>query len=491
MLRTLYAKLALGLGLLLLLVGVLYAVLTISAARDYVQEVSQRFNRNLARDLVMDRDLVQGGQIDEAALKETFHEYMVINPSIEIYLLDPKGTILAYSADPGQVKRRRVSLAPIRAFLTGEPSYPLLGDDPRSHDRQKAFSVTPIPSSDNLQGYLYVVLRGERFDAVDQVLRDNYLLRLSSWSVAVSLACGLVGGLVVFRILTRRLHRLADAVDAFRDSDFTMPPQWPNEGYSRGDEIDRLGATFDQMAGRIVAQIQALKDTDNLRRELVAQVSHDLRTPLASLHGYLETLKLKGGDLTDPERVEYLAVALRQSDRLRRLVAELFELARLDAGEVKATREPFAVTELAQDVLQKLALRARAQAIDLRFSMGERLPFVSADIGLIERVLENLLDNALEHTPGGGAVQVQVERADGGVSLDVRDSGRGIPAADLPRIFERTYRAGHDRYDPQHGGLGLAIAKRILDLHGVPIEVKSDPGQGTSFRFVLPQWQGA
>ncbi len=161
MIRTLYARLALVLVVLFISIGLLYALISTSSTRHYLQEVSQQFNKDLARNLVADRNLVEEGRLNEAALKETFHQYMVINPSIEIYLLDPAGNILSYSADPGKVKRRRVALGPIRAFLSGDQGYPLLGDDPRSHDRHKAFSVTPVPSADNAQGYLYVVLRGE------------------------------------------------------------------------------------------------------------------------------------------------------------------------------------------------------------------------------------------------------------------------------------------------------------------------------------------
>ncbi len=144
--RTLYARLALALTGLLVLVGILFTALTVFATRNHLQEADQRLNRDLAQNLVADRNLVQQGRLDQAALEETFRHYMVINPSIEIYLLSATGEILAYSADPGKVKRRGVSLEPIRRFLEGERDFPLLGDDPRSHDRRKAFSVTPIPS---------------------------------------------------------------------------------------------------------------------------------------------------------------------------------------------------------------------------------------------------------------------------------------------------------------------------------------------------------
>jgi len=483
MLRTLYARLALVLVFLLMSMGIIYAVVTVSATRHYLREVNQQVNRNLARNLVADRNLVEEGRLNEAKLKETFNLYMTINPSIEIYLLDHDGNILSYSADPGKVKRKRVSLAPIKAFLNNA-AYPVLGDDPRSYERQKAFSVTPIPSAANPQGYLYVVLQGEEFDTVNNAIRESYFLRLSTWAVAGSLLFGLLAGLVIFHLLTRRLHRLTWLMDNFRKNDISAYVPYGKTG-GNTDEVDRLGATFDHMASRITAQVEELKNQDALRRELVAQVSHDLRTPLASLHGYLETLQLKADSLSDEERSEYLAIALRHSERLTRLVMDLFELAKLDATRTPPRCEPFGAAELVQDVVQKFQLTAQRRGIDLHMEIGDHLPLVSAEIGLIERVLENLIENALEHAPDGGRVTVTLREEDDRVLISVSDNGHGIASTDLPRVFERFYQAGNEHRGKGHAGLGLAIAKQILDLHHQSIEVDSSSGQGATFTFSL------
>jgi two-component system OmpR family sensor kinase len=487
--RTLYAKLALGLVVLIAAMGLVYALISMSATRHYLAELHQRVNRDLAHNLVADRDLVAEGRINERALKSMFHEYMQINPSIEIYLLDLDGRILSYSAEPGQVKRKNVSLGPIHDFLTDSASFPLLGDDPRSHDGRKVFSVTPVPSANSLQGYLYVVLRGERYDFVDDFAKGSYFARLSVWAVAATLAFGLLAGLIVFRLLTRRLQRLTIAMDNFRVSDFSKPAHYQNSpALAAPDEVDRLGATFDQMAGRIVEQIQELKQQDALRRDLVAQVSHDLRTPLAALHGYLETLKLKEGTLTAKQRADYFAIVLRQSEYLTRLVGELFELAKLEAREAALQCEPFSLPELVQDVVQKFQLKADKSEIKLAMELDADLPLVSADIALVERVLDNLIDNALAHTPAGGTVRVPVRRDAQQVILCVADTGEGIRESDLPRIFDRFYQAADQPSANGHAGLGLAIARRIVELHGSEINVRSRPGEGTTFAFGLPVW---
>lgn len=488
MLRTLYAKLAISLTLLLVVVGLLYALLSTSAMRHYLLEVNQQLNHDLARNLVADRNLVAQGRLDEEALKETFRQYMVINPSIEIYLLDLQGKILSYSADPGKVKRNHVSLGPIKEFLQGD-RYPVLGDDPRSHDRRKPFSVTPVPSEKNPQGYLYVVLRGEEFDSVEEVIHESHLLRVSSWAVAGSLGFGLLAGLIIFRILTRRLHRLGAIMDGFYASKFSAYQPYAHDERAATDEVDRLGAAFDRMAERIVAQLRELEQKDNLRRELVAHVSHDLRTPLASLHGYLETLKLKDTALTAKQRAEYLSVALRQSDRLTRLVGELFELAKLDAKQTLPKLEPFAPAELVHDVVQKHQLRADENRIRLTVAPFQDVPFVSADIALIERVLENLLENALAHTSAGGEVTFTLRAEEDMVVISISDTGCGIPPEDAARVFEPFYQVDAEDRGGAKAGLGLAIAKRIVELHEGDIRVDSVPGSGATFSFRLPVWR--
>ena len=223
-----------------------------------------------------------------------------------------------------------------------------------------------------------------------------------------------------------------------------------------------------------------------LRSDLVANVSHDLRMPLVAMRGYLELLATRSDQLSAEERQRYVAIALRQCEHLGRLVDELLELARLDYKAPPLVRESFAAAELASDVVHKFALAAERQGVDLAAVAAERLPLVDADLGLIERVLDNLIDNALRHTPSGGAVRIVLERAAGGVRVRVSDTGSGIAASDLPHVFDRHWRGAASSRRAGAGGLGLAIAQRILALHGGRVEVESELGRGTCFSFSLP-----
>ena len=299
------------------------------------------------------------------------------------------------------------------------------------------------------------------------------------------LVFALFAGLMVFSMFTRPLRDLADSVDSFRSGDFLMPVKNPTSN-PYGDEIDRLGYSFEQMQQRIIDQVQRLQNVDAQRRELLANVSHDLRTPLASMRGYLETLLLKQGVISDEEQRNYLEIATKQSERLGKLIADLFEFSKLDAKEVTLKLEVFSISELLQDIAQKYQLVATQRQVRIDAQFAPAMLMVRADISLIERVLENLIDNALRHCSSGATIGLMAERIGDSVLIKIADSGSGIAPNDLEKIFDRFYQGDRNYGQLGGAGLGLAITKRILALHGEDIQVQSILGQGTTFSFKLP-----
>lgn len=483
MLRSLYGRLALALIGLLAVTGALVAMLIGSLATRYQQEVSQTMNRDLAMYIANERGLFRDEDLDADAVKELFHDVMVVNPAVEVYLLDRVGTILAHSVPPESVQRGSVSVAPIGEFLGGA-QFPLYGDDPRDRSGRKVFSVSPVGEAGNPRGYVYAILGSETYHGIASVVAGSYVVRTGLLILGMLLLIATAAGLMLFFGLTRRLAELTRAVARFCDHGDHRPIGAPATG---DDEVSRLHRACAEMSERLAAQMHALEMTDRLRRDLVANVSHDLRTPLSAMRGYLETLQIKDADLTTAEKQRYLAIAVQHSERLSRLVGELFELARLDAGEVRLKLETFSPAELLQDVARSYEMAARKGAVRLLVDLAGDAPPVRADIALIQRVLANLLDNALQHTPAGGTVQVSLAATGGGVRVVVADSGLGIDGDDLPYIFDRFYRGRNDpRAQTDGAGLGLAIVRRILDLHQSKIDVESGAGAGARFAFELP-----
>jgi signal transduction histidine kinase len=484
---TLFAKMALVLLAVVTAVGGLYLAVTLVTTRAYLNEVHQNLQRDLAANLVKEADLMDAGAIRQEALYEVFHMMMVINPAIEVYLLDRTGEILAYSAPLGEVVRERVGMAAIDSFLAADSRLPIFGDDPRDATGRKVFSAAPVGDGASPEGYLYVVLGGQEYDSVVELLAGSYILRLGAGGIVASLLVALAAGLWLFHYLTRRVRGLSRAVESFEAKADLEPDPASGTRLDEGDEIDRLGQSFDRMAERLLRQVEELRHLDNLRRELVANVSHDLRTPLTSLQGYLETLRLKGDSLAPAERSRYLEVASRQAARLSHLVNELFELAKLDGGVVEVHREPLVLGELVQDIVGEYRLDAERRGVTLEAGLPDHMVFVSADTALMARVLGNLIDNALKHTPAGGSVRVGVAARSGAVAVEVADTGEGISDEDLPHLFDRFFYGRRQRHKGDGVGLGLAIARRALELHGATIEVESTLGEGTTVSFELPR----
>ena len=479
------ARLAVRLSALVLaLVVALGAVLvwaTGRAAEEAVAVADQELHRDLAAALAPRFQPHLMADIDSAAIQRTINGLTQVNRRIDVYLLGPEGMIKSWFIDArGRPLEPSVETAVLDGFLAGAP-LPLLGPDPARPGARRPFSVAPIAIMGEPGCYLYLVLQGERYDAVAASARRRSLAGPALGGLALAFLVAALVGVAAVVLLTRPLGRLAETVGAFERGGLAVRADASGRG-----EVGRLGAAFNRMAAQIEAQVEALRRTDAQRRDLVANVSHDLRSPLAALRGYLETAHVVGDRAGPEERRTYTERALRAAERLSDMVTDLFDLARFDAAEVRAELEPTALAELVADVVAEGQGRAEACGVALRVRAEDGLPLVPADARLAERAVSNLVDNALRHTPPGGSVSVDVARADGGgVSVAVRDTGEGIAPDVLPRVFERFVRADASRTGGG-AGLGLAIVKRIVDLHGGTVRVESVLGAGATFTATFP-----
>jgi signal transduction histidine kinase len=252
--------------------------------------------------------------------------------------------------------------------------------------------------------------------------------------------------------------------------------------------LRRRAAEAEALAEQVAQQDGQIARLKRRQREMLDKVSHDLRTPLASIQGYLELLLLRHGSLEPAELQNHLQTAVRHSERLSRLVDDLAELTRLESDSVQLRLESFPVAELAQDVVQRFAGSAGRAQVQLGVS-GARdgALIVLAEVALVERVLGNLVENALRHTPCGGHVSIEIQAAAQAARVSVVDTGEGIDGDDLDRVFDRFETASRiGDTGTSTPGLGLAIARRIAKLHGSRLELHSKPGCGTRVSFELP-----
>jgi two-component system, OmpR family, sensor kinase len=495
LLSKLHVKLSLLAAALMALVGGVLWLLSVQLGERSALEASQRMNLGLADYIVRQqpRPLIGAdGRADDALMREMAGMVMKINPAVEVYLLDTQGKVLAHALEGVGPLAPQVDVGRVRELvLPSRPEMlPVLGDDPRAAGRSTIVSVAPLNDGAAMRGYLYVVLQGRDQQAVRATLDSSSALRSAALGIAlVVLGAALVFALVLSQ-LTRPLRRLTQDAEQFRGESAASTPD------AGGGEIERLVLATHAMRDRIAEQFKRLEDNDRMRRELIGNISHDLHTPLASVQGYLETVLLRGDALDPATREQHLRTALAHARKLDRRIADLFELSKLDAGRVQPRVEVFCLGELLQDVVQAYRLQAQQRGVTLELAASQHAKsLVRADIALIERVLQNLVDNALRYTPAGGRVQLAIEphRQPGSAQqllLKISDTGAGIAAEHLPHIFERYWRAGDAQpqdTSARSAGLGLAIVKRIVELHGSVIRVRSALQQGTTFEFALPQ----
>jgi len=469
---------------ILIFIGVAYIFIAVKSANRYYQETTQKLNSTVAEKMLLEVTPFVDGEVNKEALDQLMHSMMAVNPNLEIYLLDPEGKILEYVVLKKKVKLNYVDLGPVKKFLAHDKDIFILGDDPKSSKDHKIFSATEVVEEGKLLGYVYMILASEEYDTVAAALWNSYILRVGVNAFIVTLVAALVIGLLLVWLLTRNLRKVIHIFKRFEEGELEARIPVRNN-----DELSQLSSTFNHMADTILGNIEELKKVDNLRKELIANVSHDLRNPLSIIHGYAETLILKERDLSVEEKDKYMHIILKNTTRLKNLVAELFELSKLEARQIQPNKEPFAISELLQDLTSKYQLSVAQKNLKLKANLQESNVMIYADLAMIERVLQNLLENAIKYTPENEQIEIQLEKVQQELEIRITNTGVGIPDADLPNIFDRYYKSGNILNENSGTGLGLAIVKNILELHESFISVQSEVHKYTSFRFRLPVYK--
>jgi two-component system, OmpR family, sensor kinase len=490
LLGSLTGKLILLLAILIAALGLFYLTLTLIITKSNLEAVDQTLNRGVATHILETR-LKSVNFDDGFDLKaEAIASLMEINPNAEIYVLDKVGMIISHAAAAGKIKLRAVAIEPIKAFVARSAALPIYGDDPRAPQSQKVFSAAAITQSENTVGYVYVVLGGEAYASAADMFRESYVLRLSSGLVAGSVIFAVLVGALSFYRMTKPLRQLTQTVSSFGPQNL-MPDGFSLASRIRSDdEVGRLARSFDQMASRIADQIQMLKRADEARRDFMVYVSHDLKTPIASVQSYLETLQMKWAQMEEAQRDGYLASALKANDRICMLVDGIFELAKLEGPEAPLQFESFSVTELVQDLCQKLRFKADEAEVTLAVDWQDSNVYVTGDIGLIERALANIIENAIKFSGAGQMVNIKVSTDADLVLIAVANRGSVIAEDDVNKIFRPFYRGRNAGQNARGSGLGLPIAKRVAELHDGFVQVFSAEATGTVFTIGLRDHHG-
>jgi len=482
--RSFYMKIAVIFSAILLLFGLLVGFITMKASSEIAQEAIQNTNRDIASVLAREFQPLLYETFDQDAIEEKLTELSGKNPQFDFYLLSSSGyvkSIVPAGRERVALDKVVIDTEPLDKFIKGDP-LPILASDPANPDRRKPFSAANVQVMDSEGCYIYVVLEGDQFSEATAMITDSYIVRGTLMLLGVVLLISLLTGLFVFSNLSKRLKKIKKTVTEFERGQ--LNERIDVEG---NDELSDLSTCFNRMADTLVDNMKEIQKTDRLRRELVANISHDLRSPIASIQGYLETIQMKGESISKDELNSYFGTVLSNTKKLNRLIDDLFELSKLDAEEVTPNIEDVSVAELIQDLSQQFRPICEKKGIELvtKFPKSPNA-LIEADISLMNRALTNLIDNSIQHTPEGGKVTISSVKSGKDVVVEIADTGSGIPEEDLPHVFDRFYQADKSRSENQGAGLGLAIAQKIFRLHGAEVMVQSGLDRGTTFRIAIP-----
>jgi signal transduction histidine kinase len=308
-----------------------------------------------------------------------------------------------------------------------------------------------------------------RFSATLGFLQSVWWQFLLAGAIAAVIALVLARWLA--RGMTQPLRDMAEASRRMETGDYSTRVLT-----STRDEVGQLATAFNRMS-------RELENLEASRRDLVANVSHELKTPITAIRAHLENL-LDGVEQPNSQNLE---IMLAQSERLGRLVEQLLDLSRLESGDVPLRREPVSLAPLVALVMSEIEVACADREVEVVSDLSDDLPTIEADSERVHQVIFNLVDNAVRFTPEGGEVRIEAHRHNGSVEVSVADTGVGIPADALPRLFERFYRVDPARAREDGGtGIGLAIARSVVEAHGGSIRAESAPGHGSVFTFDLP-----
>lgn len=350
----------------------------------------------------------------------------------------------------------------------------MMGEEYQPHMFEKPFPFSgrrlQLPGEVEIFGTVYISPRSET-DLTRPTRLIGPISAFLLWGVLIAVAIGLIMTFFLSRRILAPVRVLSSAAHRLGQGDFSQRVEVADKG-----ELGELARTFNSMASD-------LERAEQLRRNMVADVAHELRTPLSNLRGYLEAVR-DGVVTPDAKTIRLLD---EEASLLSRLVNDLQELSLAEAGELKMVIEPQDITELINQTAGATREQAKAKGISLSIDLPESLPAVSIDSQRIAQVLHNLLENALAHTASGDSITVAAGHLDEWVEVSVSDTGRGIAEEELPNIFERFYRVDKSRSRSTGGsGLGLTIARRLVEAHGGRITARSEPGKGSRFSFTVP-----
>src|SRR5579863_8396765 len=425
--------------LLIALLGLVFVGVTYITATTFYAASTQLLNKDVAGHIAKFTSPYGREGFDRQKADSVFYQAMVISPSAEVYFLDTTGRVIYFHGDTAEIRSWQVDVGPLERYLRSGGLNYINGSDPRDPDHPKIFSAASVEGEGGRLGYIYVILGNQQYRSVTQMLVNSRVTPVVLESVLIIVGVSLL--ITIWYI--RRARRQFELVEN---------------------------------TNRAVA-------SEKERRDFMTNMAHDLRTPLAIARGYAETLQLGRGRLSADEEREYGALVLAKIGQVEKMVGQVFELSKMEAASFEVRKEPFVFSEVVQEVVRSAGAKAGGSgsvaAMEISCEGCENGAWVEGDVAMMERVLQNLVVNAMAYRRAGGRVVISLQRVSTGLMFRIANEGEEL-AEDLMRWYN-----GAAARRPKKSAIGLSIVKKVLDLHGFEYGVRVRAGMN-EFYFVMP-----
>jgi signal transduction histidine kinase len=456
--------------------------ITYLSTKNYHEASTQLLNKDVAAHIAKFTSPFEGDGINKRKADSVFHDAMVISPSAEIYFLDTTGKIIAYHPNENKVQLEVLPLENIRQLIASHGQEYIKGPDPRDPASPKIFSAATVKSASKNLGFIYVILGSNK--NVTNVLYSSYFSSLLIKVFCVIIIFSIILSWLYLRNVQQRFNRMIAVLERFQNGDLEA-----RFSDTEDKQLAPVTQAFNKMADLLVYNINKLTKSEKERKDFVANISHDLRTPLSIARGYTETLLMKNGQqLTGDKQEEFLQLVHRKIRQVEHMVKQLFDLSRMEAAEFVPRKEPFVFSEVLLEIIHASSARASEKNITVDCSRCDSTSWIFADVGMMERVLQNLVINAIKHTPKDGLVKISLVKEDIELVFEIENSGANLKR-EILEWFNAPEDAGVAESRPGTTGIGLMIVRKILLLHQYHFKAEAIEGAGNKFTIVMPVLQ--
>lgn len=472
--KSIFSRIGIFIFLVITALGVSFVLITYNATSDYYQASLQLLNKDEAPRIAALTPLFSKQGIDHHKADSVFDNTMIVSPNTEVYFLDTLGHVQYYYAPDSLIKERRVPTDKIKIYLK-DNLHLIRNIDPRDPETPKIFSAAQVKVDHQKIGYIYIVLASKEYRNVAEFVFKS---QVGGWATKVFfmiIFATIIFSLLYISRLQRSYNRVIHVLDQFKNGDLNV-----RFDTKENDEFFPIADAFNKMVAMLGENFRRLKLLEEERRVFLANISHDLRTPLAVARGYTETMLIEK-PATYKEQESHLEMVLSKIMQVEKLVLQLFELSKMESVNFIPNKEPFIFSEILQETIKGAEFQAKQKSIEIRCENCEDNALIDADISMMERVVQNLLENAVKYTHPGGFIKIRLLREPGLLTLELENSGDPLPPAILNWVNDATDEDAIKR--PKGAGLGLALVKRVLKLHG--FKFKADLSAESANKFVI------